>query len=317
MVQRRKFLKGMGIALAGIPFASNKLQAETQHENYKPKALFSFGVLTDLHHDLIKDGPRRVEMFIAEMNRLKPDFVIQMGDFCVPKPANQVIMDAWNGFKGTKYHVIGNHDNDGGFSHDEVVSFWNAKAKYYSFDLNGYHFIVLNGNERLPGSAAKGYPNAIGDEQRDWLKHDLDSTALPVIVFCHQGIDDDMDGLKEGALIRLLFERANQKAGFQKVRLVLSGHHHEDYLNVYNNINYLQINSASYQFARLKNGYDFELTVDPLWAFVSVYTDGTIQVKGKKSAYATPREPADLREYDGYPTVPYISDRVIKTEAQR
>lgn len=277
----------------------------------KAKDVVNIGICTDLHHDLIKDGEQRLQAFITEMNILKPDFIIQMGDFCVPKSANLPIMNIWNQFTGPKYHVIGNHDVDGGFTQDQVLEFWNAKARYYSFDCNGYHFIVLNGNERPAGDTSKSYPRSILAEQRNWLKQDIDNTAFPVIVFCHQGIDNDLDGVKEGNLIRLIFERANLKAGFKKVQLVLSGHNHEDYLNHYNNINYLQINSMSYQFSHLKNnGYDFALTRDPLWALLTIYNNGTFEVKGKKSIYTVDKN--DWVDYAGYPTVPYISDRVIK-----
>lgn len=316
-MKRRSFLIKSIIGSIGMAVADtlsvNASSVESGRMEKKGKALFRIGICTDLHQDLITDGPARVQSFITEMNKLRPDFIIQMGDFCVPKPANQPIMDIWNQFKGPKYHVIGNHDTDGGFTHDQVVEFWNAKGKYYSFDYNNYHFVILNGNERAPENKLKGYPNSILKEQHNWLKQDLDSTNLPVMVFCHQGIDNDLDGLKEGNQMRILFERANKKAGFQKVQLVLSGHHHEDYHNVYNNINYLQINSISYQFAHLKDGYDFASTIDPIWAFITVYDNGIIDVKGKRSSYKNEKETG---EYDGYPTVPFISDREIKVEVR-
>src|SRR5690606_2314481 len=245
----------------------------------------------------------------------KPDFIIQLGDFCVPKSDNQPILDIWNQFDGGKYHVIGNHDIDGGFSHEEVVRFWKSPDKYYSFDLNGYHFIVLNGNEHTPATKPNSYPNSISVEQRHWLRDDIDATKLPVIVYCHQAIDNDLDGLKEGNMLRILFERANQKAGFSKVRLVLSGHHHEDYLNIYNNIHYLQVNSISYQFARSGRKYEFALTEDPIWAMITLYQNGTIRVDGKHSSYKNASEIAANSDYDGYPTVPYISDRIIKIKS--
>lgn len=319
-MKRRSFLTKSiigGIGLSGIGTLASNAAVYPDGELQKKKVLFSMGVCTDLHHDLIKDGPERLQAFITKMNALKPNFIIQMGDFCIPKPANQVIMDIWNQFEGPKYHVIGNHDTDGGFTHDQVIEFWNAKGKYYSFDAYNYHFIVLNGNERLPGNTTKGYPNSILQAQRDWLKQDIEGTNLPVIVFCHQGIDNDLDGLKEGNLIRILFDRANKKAGFQKVQLVLSGHHHEDYVNDYNNVNYLQINSISYQFEHLKNGYAFALTAEPLWALITVYDNGVIAVKGKESVYKETRSADELAEYDGYPTVPYISDRIIKVEVKK
>lgn len=276
------------------------------------RPLVRFGVFADLHQDLIADGQQRVQAFITEMNAEMPDFIIQMGDFCVPKPSNQLIMDTWNKFKGQKYHVIGNHDTDGGFTQEQVVNFWNAKDKYYSFDHNGYHFVVLNGNERPSGDASKGYARAVLKEQRDWLKNDLNTTQSPVIIFCHQGIDNDLDGIKEANLLRIVFERANKNAGFNKVKLVLSGHHHEDYHNVYNNIHYLQINSISYQFKRSNNSFAFASTNEPIWALIKIYGNGTIQVKGKKSSYKDKKDMAGTDDYEGYPTVPAISDRVIK-----
>lgn len=312
-MKRRSFLStsiisGLGMTLAGS--LSTRASASANKKN-KSKIVLKIGVCTDLHQDLIDDGPKRLQEFINEMNLLKPDLILQNGDFCTPKPSNKVIMDIWNQFKGPKYHVIGNHDIDGGFTHDQVIDFWGAKGKYYSFDHNNYHLVVLNGNERPPNDTVKGYPRSITPEQLNWLKQDLDASNYPVIVFCHQGIDNDMDGINEGDQVRIIFERANQKAGYKKVRLVISGHHHEDYLNVYNDINYVQINSISYQFNHLKTGYSFALTKDPLWAFITIYDDGSISIKGKRSSYINPIPAKDLQDWNGYPTVPTISDRII------
>lgn len=283
-------------------------------ENYDhvAKTILSFGLITDLHHDLIKDGQLRIEAFVNEMNGLKPDFIMQMGDFCTPKPTNKPLMDAWEKFSGQKYHVIGNHDVDGGFDHQQVVEFWNARGIYYSFDLKGYHFIVLNGNERPDNDTSKGYPRSICLTQYNWLSDDLERTKLPTLIFCHQGIDNDLDGIKEGAMLRLLFERSNQKAGFQKVRAVFSGHNHEDYHNIYNGINYIQINSAAYQFGRKGKDYEFAHTKEPLWALISLHADGEIRIKGKSSTYLDGSKEYSGSDYKGYPTVPVISDRVIR-----
>lgn len=276
------------------------------------KAVLCFGLLTDLHHDLIKDGVSRVNAFVEEMNSVKPDFILQMGDFCTPKPANKTLMETWDKFDGEKHHVIGNHDVDGGFSHDQVVDFWKSKGIYYSFDLKGYHFIILNGNERPANDTSKGYPRSITETQYQWLKNELESTDLPVIIFCHQGIDNDLDGIREGAMLRLLFERTNNKAGFEKIKAVFSGHNHEDYHNVYNGINYIQINSAAYQFGRKGRDYEFAHTKDPLWALVTIYANGTMKVKGKSSTYMDGSKEYAGSDYPGYATTPVISDRMIK-----
>lgn len=313
-MRRRNFVKQSLLlaGAAGLNTIALPATANEERSHADAKTVLSFGLMTDLHHDLIKDGQLRVEAFVKEMNTIKPDFIIQMGDFCVPKPANQALMDTWGKFAGPKYHVIGNHDVDGGFNHQQVVDFWKAKGIYYSFDLKGYHFIVLNGNERPEGDTSKGYPRSISNNQYNWLKEDLEGTQLPTLIFCHQGIDNDLDGIKEGAMLRLLFERTNQKAGFEKIRAVFSGHNHEDYHNVYNGINYIQINSAAYQFGRKGKSYEFAHTRDPLWAVVSLQANGEIRIKGKRSTYLDGSTIYAGSDYPGYPTVPMISDRIIK-----
>ena len=76
----------------------------------------------------------------------KPDL---QGEF-QPEERNRPFIDVWNRFSGSKYHVIGNHDLEKRYSRESVLSFWGAKAPYYSFDQSGYHFVVLDGNEKNP-----------------------------------------------------------------------------------------------------------------------------------------------------------------------
>jgi len=315
-MRRRYFIRSSFVLGALAPLSPNPLSAlASLPTDNNSDIQVSFGVCADLHHDLIEDGVTRIEAFTQYMNMRRPNFVIQMGDFCTPKSENEALMEAWKKFTGPKYHVIGNHDVDGGFTHQEVIEFWNASGTHYSFDLHGYHFVVLNGNERHPEDSSR-YPRSILKEQYNWLHKDLDRTSLPVIVFCHQGIDNDLDGLVEGNIIRILFERINKQAGYRKIRLVLSGHHHEDYLNWYNDIPYLQINSIAYQFARNEKGYRFAHTVEPIWALVNIMNDGTIIVKGKESLYAENLSGEEQTYYIGYETVPRISDRVIPYPGQ-
>lgn len=332
-MKRRNFLRQStlaslgftGISKTGARINSNRLPDEAS----KGKILLRIGICADLHQDIINDAPRRLAAFITEMNELKPNYIIQLGDFCEPKESNQIIMDIWNRFKGPKYHVIGNHDVDGGFTHDQVVNFWNAEGKYYSFEMKGYHFIVLNGNEK--GEGYSGYPRSISEQQRNWLEEDINSTSLPIIVYCHQAIDNDADGIDQGIWIRALFDRANKKAGFTKVQLVFSGHHHQDWCNEYNKIHYVQINSMSYQwmgskYARkrfddsIENKYPVVRYTapykDPIWAFLTIYAGGEFIIKGKRSVFISPG-PKEMNRpelHGAYPDVPYVSDRKLRVE---
>jgi len=245
----------------------------------------------------------------------------------MPKKTNAPLMEVWNQFKGPKYHVIGNHDTDGGFKPEEVVDFWKAEGKYYSFDRNGFHFVVLNGNEHNESkSRPGGYARFISATQLDWLRKDLEASTLPSVICCHQGLDNDSGGLENGTLLRYTLEQANQKAGWKKVILVLSGHHHQDYYNRINDIHYVQINSASYQWLgddfkeiRYSEAVDkahplVKYTVpyqDPLWATIEIDHKGRITIEGKKTVFvgSSPEKLGVKADDYIYPIVPYISSR--------
>lgn len=320
-MNRKEFLTKTGLASGALLFPHYP-------ELKPPYKKVRFGVIADLHQDIMHDGPERLSAFIEEMNARVPDFIIQLGDFCVPKKENLPLMDIWARFKGPNYHVIGNHDTDGGYNRDQVVAFWKAKAKYYSFDVNGFHFVVLDGNEHNESeSRSPGYARFISRAQLEWLKNDLANTALSTIVCCHQGLDNDAGGLENGTLLRYTLEQANQ-GNRKKVILVLTGHHHQDYYNHINGIHYVQINSASYQWLgdkykeiRYSEVVDkthpnIKYTVpykDPLWALIEVDENGTINIKGKRSVFVGPSPEklgVDMIDYI-YPIVPFISDRKI------
>jgi 3',5'-cyclic AMP phosphodiesterase CpdA len=294
--------------------------------------IVKIGVCADVHHDLMPDAMERLKAFIDEMNREKADFILQLGDFCHPAEKNRPFLEIWNSFRGPRYHVLGNHDKDGGYSYEDSVKFLGSPGKYYSFDFKGYHFIVLFGFDLRPEAEVAGYPRNIGREQQQWLINDIDSTDLPVILASHNGVDLDCDeengSLKEGIYIRRILERANEKAGYKKIRLFLSGHYHMDFLNVYNGIPYLQINSMSnmwlgHDYALERPGIGKEVYEkykilrytapykDPLWALITINPDGEIRIKGRRSEFIGP-SPAEMGWNDRlYPSVPWISDRAI------
>jgi len=154
-----------------------------------------------VHKDVIHDADIRLKIFIDRMNREKVDFIMQLGDFCRPYDYNQGFLDIWNQFQGPRFHVLGNHDTDGGFTREQTQEFWGAKDKYYSFDLGGYHFVVLDGNDKKKQGAASGYPRYIGEQQAEWLKNDLLKTNSPTFIFSHQSIEN-AGGVENGQAIR-------------------------------------------------------------------------------------------------------------------
>lgn len=326
-MKRRNFVANSVALTAGIlstPASAHIIEDVKYSEVSKP--ILKFGVCTDLHQDVMPDGERRLQAFITAMQISKPDFIIQLGDFCSPHQKNRALLEIWDQFNGPSFHVIGNHDTDYGFTHQQVVDFWKAKGIYYSFDINGYHIVVLNGNERAPNDASR-WPSHISDAQIEWLEQDLATTALPTLVFCHQGLDIDLSGaIEKASRVRVVLERANQKAGFQKVQVVFSGHHHQDYHNVINSIHYVQINSMSYywmgseyrqlrysketdeQYPLVKDTAPYE---EPIWALVSIYGNGRLELEGKQTKFVSP-SPTEMGMAvyaKVYPVVSRISNR--------
>ncbi len=266
--------------------------------------LLRFGVIADVHKDIMHDADQRLSAFVQSMNEEKVDFVVQLGDFCIPKEANRAFLNIWNSFKGPRYHVLGNHDTDGGYSREQTVEWWNMPSRFYSFEKSWTKFIVLDGNDR-PKDHAGGYPRFIAKDQLEWLKHELSTTDLPVVVFVHQSLErPDKGGVQNGDEVRRIFEKANNKAGHRKVVACFSGHHHRDYVRRINDILYPQINSASYhwvgsnyQHVRYSKAIDKQYPnikytapyKDVLFAVVTLnYTKGYISIDGKKSSFVGP-----------------------------
>jgi predicted phosphodiesterase len=318
-MQRREFIKNTVLASSAIVLPWQLSGKETA----KTKKL-RFGLIADIHQDVMHDGEERLKAFIDESNKRKMDFVMQLGDFCCPYDYNKSFMDVWEKFNGPKYHLLGNHDTDGGFKREEAMAFWGMKSRYYSFDSSGYHFIILDGNDPNP-KPWSGYNRYINKAQQEWLKKDLASTDLATFVFSHQTLENEDGGVDNQKEIRRILEDANKSTGFTKVVASICGHHHTDYMTQINDIYYVQINSASYrwvggahQHIRYSKEIDekfpyIKYTIpykDPLFTFIEINPKGFLTIEGSSSEFVGPG-PEDLglpENAPNDPIVPKISD---------
>ncbi|MDB4583602.1 metallophosphoesterase [Draconibacterium sp.] len=293
-----------------------------------------FGICSDVHLPTMHDSEYRIQTFIDSMKAVQPDFIIELGDFGTPAPEYAHFFDIWNSFPGDKYHVIGNHEMDGGFSREEAVAFRKMQNSYYSFDKNGFHFIVLDGNDRKDENA-KGYKQYIGKKQQNWLQQDLAGTKSPVVVFSHQGLTispgaEETYGVENYKEIQQILELHNNQNPSAKVIACFNGHTHYDYAENVNDIWYVTINSMSYQWmgdAYMHIRYSEEVDKkfkwikytaphkEPLFATIEISTKGLIKINGKQTEWVGPSPwdlgyPDQLREY----VRPAISDRLLELE---
>ena len=293
---RRQLLRA-GLLSAGGLMAPWSAQAAPDAKRERIR----FGLCADVHKDVIHDPDERLRTFVDAMSTEHVDFIMQLGDFCQPIPKNQGFLDIWNQFQGPHYHVLGNHDMDDGASREDTLACWGMAAKHYSFDRGGYHFVVLDGNDKNE-NPAPGYARYIGKPQLAWLERDLEATSAPTFVFSHQSLEH-ATGVENTKEVQALLESINHRAGYRKVAACFSGHHHLDFRTTINGIDYIQVNSMSYywvggNYIRTRFAEEVETAHpwvrhtapyrDPLYALVTLEPDGAMTITGRRSSFIPP-----------------------------
>ena len=255
------------------------------------------GIVTDVHvHDM--DSPvegkvmtnyaERLTAFIDAMSAWPADTIVELGDLVngafvmggSPGDTTRIAgflteaVSFFSQFAGPTHYVLGNHDLYD-LSKDEFLAAVGREETYYSFDLGGFHFVLLDAEFNSDGTdydhvflRVKGF---IPPAQLDWLAADLASTDLPTIVCVHQPIDSDFDPLAGGPPIENNAEvqRVLREAG--NVIAVFQGHDHD---NVYR-----QIDGIHYvTFAAM---VDHTVPGPPTWAQVTLDPEArTITIEG-------------------------------------
>ena len=308
---------------------------------YDQTQRITFGICADVHQDIMHDASDRLGAFVDAANAAAVDFSVQLGDFCVPKEENRPFSDIWNTLEAPGYHALGNHDMDGGYTREQTVAYLSMAGRYYSFDMNGWHFVVLDGNDpqtpidqNAPHPASnplapprQGYPSSIADDQLAWLRNDLQTTDYPVIMFMHQSLELSIINRQD---VRTLLEDVNARAGWPKVLACFNGHHHLDYEMNINGIWHIQINSMScywmgtkYACVRYSDQIDQQFPAikctapyqDPLYAMVTLETDGTIHINGVQSDWVGP-SPQALGVCSEHIT-PCITSRILRKDSSK
>ena len=282
------------------------------------------GMCSDVHLPTMHDSEHRISTFIDSMKIAQPDFIIELGDFGIPKPEYAPYFDIWNSFPGPKYHVIGNHEMDGGTTMEQALAYRNMTSSYYAFEKNGFQFIVLDGNDKQ-NIDQKGYRQYIGAKQQEWLKQQLHNSTGPVVIFSHQGLGP-IEGVNNDEEMRAILEQHNLKEKSNRIIACFNGHAHNDSAEEINGIWYIHINSMSYkwlgeEYEHIRYSEDVDKKFkwikytapykDPLFTIVEISTAGFIKIAGKESEYVGP-SPWEL----GYPEEhkPYTAPRISKRE---
>ena len=218
--------------------------------------------LTDIHVKtgiIPESGMAKALQHVQKLDK-KVDFIINGGDaimdaLAVDKEKTRVQFDLFKNILQKEnslpvYHTIGNHDvwgwfikqdrpeNDRFYGKTWVVEAFDIKHRYYSFEKNNWHFIVLDSTQLNP---AGGYIGKLDEPQLTWLREELANippakhicivSHIPILSIC-SGLFFDKTEANGDLLIKrnlmhtdfLLLKKLFAK--YPNIRACISGHIH-------------------------------------------------------------------------------------------
>ncbi len=228
---------------------------------------FSFGIIADCQYcsdpgsgvRKYAQSEEKLQACVQHFNTLDLEFVVHLGDFIDRDfESFDVISPIYAELKAPKYHVLGNHD----FSvADDKKSLVPAKldmpSKYYDFEIKGWRFVVLDGND----ISFHGYPEgskeysdaaayyekndisspkwngAMGKAQLKWLEKTLKKAAKNhenVVLYSHFPIfPENVHNLWNASEALELIEK------YPCVKAYINGHNHAGNYGAHAGIHYV------------------------------------------------------------------------------
>lgn len=228
---------------------------------------YSFGVIADCQY--CKEEGTGVRKYaksntklaacVKHFNTMNLEYTIHLGDFIDHNwESFDIVNPIYNQLNMPHYHVLGNHDF---WVIDKKKSAVTHKlgmpSAYYDFEVKGWRFVVLNGNDisfhAYPKDsknyqlAVEYYKNnklkspdwngAIGTTQLNWLKAILAKATKhkePVIIYCHFPVyPDNIHNLWNANEVIDIIE------DYPCVKAYINGHNHEGNYGLKNGVHYL------------------------------------------------------------------------------
>lgn len=339
MTSRKEFMSGL---IAAGSFG-NVLGAQS---TVKVGRSLRFCAFADIHYCpgyFPHDNREWLERILSRAERTDCDMIIHMGDFCHHPAGCKDYIDFYNDYKIKTYHTIGNHDDDDN-EHEQTLESYRLKRGYYHFDRGGFRFVVTDTNYFECDGKFIHYSNSnyhvfwkdeqkdnvsnhrmsdtrVPPEQLEWMRDVILNSPYPCIVTSHASYER-CNGCKDAEAVRRIFNEANERCA-GRVRLVINGHHHRDNVRILDNVVYLDLNSANFDWfknehaaypldykAKWKSSVHTITWDDPISAIVTISTDGRLKVEGQKSRFHLGITPGmaglDPIDASGRPTTPEV-----------
>ena len=230
---------------------------------------YSFGVIADCQYcKLAETGIRKyaksntkLAECVRHFNTMDLAYSIHLGDFIDRDwESFDVVNPIYNRLNMPHYHVLGNHD----FSvvdekKSAVIKKMGMPGAYYDFEVKGWRFIVLNGNDISFHAYPKDSKNdkladeyytqnkilspkwngALGVTQLNWLKEILEKATKKkeqVVLYCHFPVyPENIHNLWNANKVIDIIE------DYPCVKAYINGHNHEGNYGQKNGVHYLTL----------------------------------------------------------------------------
>lgn len=197
---------------------------------------FTFAILADVHLNNPKSAAggsvlnSRLASAIDDLNKLRPDFVVFLGDL-VEASADTYLRDyamieelILERAEFPVFGVMGNHDGQRVGAIDGFAM-WQASlgALYYSFDVGAWHFVMCNTYDRPEHPSDNGY---VGTRQVEWVQRDMAEASARgqrIAAFVHHNVLDSRWVFVDEGRHELAATLSRTGA-----RYVFAGHRHSD-----------------------------------------------------------------------------------------
>lgn len=197
---------------------------------------FHFAVLSDRSGGVNQEA---FEMVVSDIKRMYPDFIVTVGDLSDNALEDQykIAMKTMEKIDVPVYYTPGNNDIVGEES-AKLFSKYTGNKKYYSFDYQNTHFVILN------NSIAESYEE-MSSKQKEWLREDLkkNKNKENIYVFIHKPFWADKIAKGKKDKMHELFLKYNVDA-------VFTGHWHQYAHNNYDGIDYYLAGSSGGGFGK-------------------------------------------------------------------
>ncbi len=176
--------------LLTIPlFAQDRLSLESQLQQIPAvsRTVFSFCIIGD-RTGAAADSWAIFDRAVAEVNELRPDFCLMVGDLIDGAQDAPTLETQWEeaaghaaALRSPLFMCAGNHDIPGRSGYDQWTK--HVGKTYYAFEAMGCRFLVLN-TEEAQGTGGSGFGNA----QLEFAERILTSVPKegPLFVLMHQ-----------------------------------------------------------------------------------------------------------------------------------